>query len=103
MKIEERCQRIVSGEGQWGAFHQHRCEKKFTVVRDGKRYCKIHDPEYIKAKQTVSTKKFDEKLTRARDIRHREDLLTRIFLGIETNDIEKNIAAFTALVRGYKP
>ncbi|KKN71835.1 hypothetical protein LCGC14_0416890 [marine sediment metagenome] len=27
------------------------CSKKAVVKRDGKWYCKIHDPEYIKAKE----------------------------------------------------
>ena len=27
------------------------CQKKAVVERDGKWFCTIHDPEYIKAKQ----------------------------------------------------
>jgi hypothetical protein len=47
---EERCQILVLGTGPWGVFHRHQCENRAVVVSDGKRYCKIHDPEYIKAK-----------------------------------------------------
>ena len=69
MKIlsrEERCQEMVNGTGPWGTFHQHQCEKRFTVIRDSKRYCKVHDPEYIKAKSDVATRKWEEENTRRR-------------------------------------
>ena len=29
-------------------WHQHQCSRKAVVERDGKAYCKIHDPEYKK-------------------------------------------------------
>jgi len=47
---EKQCQVSVCPPGQWGAFQPHQCTKKAVVTRDGKRYCKIHDPEYIKKK-----------------------------------------------------
>lgn len=59
---EERCQEKVAPEGQWGSFQQYQCNKKAVVTRDGKRYCKIHDPEYIKekdAKREAAKKKFN--------------------------------------------
>ncbi len=34
------------------------CQRKATVERDGKWYCKIHDPEYIKAKHTKRETKY---------------------------------------------
>jgi len=43
-----RCEAMVCPPGQWGSFQQHRCTKKAVVILDGKSYCKIHDPEYIK-------------------------------------------------------
>lgn len=52
MVENELCQVRVSGEGQWGSFQQYQCSKKAVVTRDGKRYCKIHDPEYIKEQDT---------------------------------------------------
>lgn len=45
-----QCSVRVSPNTRWGAFQQYRCSKKAVVVRDGKPYCKIHDPEYIKQK-----------------------------------------------------
>ena len=59
---KERCQKMVSGEGQWGAFHQHQCEKRSVIVRDGKRYCAIHDPEYIAKKDKERSEKWDERM-----------------------------------------
>ena len=47
----ERCSARVYPTDRWGAFHPYQCNKKSVVVRDGKLYCKVHDPEYIKAKQ----------------------------------------------------
>lgn len=43
----------------WG--HTHQCEKGAVVERDGKWYCKIHDPEYIKEKAAKSKAKWDAK------------------------------------------
>ncbi len=35
------------------------CHRKPTVARDGKLYCKIHDPEYKKAKDKANREKWD--------------------------------------------
>ena len=52
----ERCQRtIFEGRGV-----NYQCTKKPTIERDGKLYCKIHDPEYIKAKQAEWQATFDK-------------------------------------------
>ena len=42
-----RCATRVAPNTQWGAFQQYQCNKKAVVIREGKAYCKIHDPEYI--------------------------------------------------------
>ncbi len=46
----EQCSVRVAPNTQWGAFQLYRCTKKAVVTRDGKPYCKIHDPEYRKQK-----------------------------------------------------
>lgn len=43
-----------------GRGFNHQCSKKPVVTRDGKLYCKIHDPEYIKKKCEKWQAKFDE-------------------------------------------
>ena len=62
----ERCQEMVSPPGMWGAFQQHQCEKRAVAVLDGKRYCKIHHPEYIKKKQEAQTEKYNKELAMRR-------------------------------------
>ena len=47
---KKQCSVMVAPNNQWGAFHQHKCGNPATTERDGKLYCKIHDPEYIKTK-----------------------------------------------------
>ena len=39
----------------------HQCERKPVVTRDGRPYCKIHDPEYIKIKNAKWQAKWDKK------------------------------------------
>lgn len=53
-----RCQSRVVSEG---GFHTHQCQNKPVITRDSKPYCKIHDPEYIKAKDAKRRAKWDEK------------------------------------------
>ncbi len=66
MTDEDQCSTMVSGSGSWGSFHQHHCHKQATIQRDGKWYCKIHDPEYIKEKNKVSTAKHNEQWRKRR-------------------------------------
>lgn len=47
-----QCSVKVSPNTQWGTFQQSQCTKKVVVERNGKSYCKIHDPEYIKEKDS---------------------------------------------------
>lgn len=44
----ERCSETVPTQGL--LMHYHCCQKPVTVIRNGKPYCKIHDPEYVKGK-----------------------------------------------------
>ena len=52
----EECQtRIVGDRGfAW------QCQKKPVVTRDGKLYCKIHDPEYVAEKHRKWQEKYDK-------------------------------------------
>lgn len=43
---ETRCKKQVSGEGQWGGFHRHQCQRK--VWNDG--YCKQHHSDTVEAR-----------------------------------------------------
>jgi len=51
----EQCQQHVFGERGF----RWQCQKRAIVDRDGKHYCKIHDPEYIKAKRKAWNEKWE--------------------------------------------
>ncbi len=59
MSEKQKCSERVSGEGRYGSFHQHLCRNKPIVERDGKWYCKIHDPERVKERQAKATIKWN--------------------------------------------
>ena len=46
-KCRTRCSATIFGDRGFN----YPCQKKPVVTRDGKPYCRIHAPEYIKAKQ----------------------------------------------------
>jgi hypothetical protein len=46
--MDNRCSATVSDSQGW---HRYQCNNEAKVERDGKSYCRIHDPEYIKAKR----------------------------------------------------
>ncbi len=41
------------------AWHKGGCSNPATIERDGKPYCAIHDPEYIKAKETKRQARYE--------------------------------------------
>ena len=55
-----QCSVKVAPNTQWGAFQLHLCNKKAVVEREGKLYCRIHDPEYIKQRDAERTAKLDK-------------------------------------------
>lgn len=59
--MSERCSERVSGDGPWGSFHMHQCYHPGKVQVDGKWYCAVHDPAYIKKKRDAEQHKYDEK------------------------------------------
>ena len=55
--MNSKCSEKVSDRNsRWP--HSYPCEKRSKVERDGKAYCTIHDPEYIKAKDAVRNAKW---------------------------------------------
>ncbi|MDP2729631.1 MAG: hypothetical protein Q8O55_04035 [Dehalococcoidales bacterium] len=53
---KQKCEHKIWGK--WGSPYQ--CRKNAVVQRDGKWHCKIHDPEYIRAKQEERQVNFDK-------------------------------------------
>ena len=85
---EKRCVQLVYPNDRWGSFHGYQCSKIGVIQRDGKWYCKTHDPEYRKQKADVSMAKYKEELHNADMIRKRTQLFDQIFSGISTEQIE---------------
>lgn len=59
----------------WG--HTYPCQKKATTERDGKSYCKIHDPKYIAEKNAERTAKYEAEMAEARTRRELEHAAVR--------------------------
>ena len=61
---KQQCSVQVSPNDPWGVFHQHHCTRAAIVEQDGKWYCKVHDPEYIKVKDAKRNNEWQEKFNR---------------------------------------
>lgn len=59
MTTKGKCSQMVYDSSGYGAFHPHPCKRNAIVEIDGKLYCKIHDPEYIKRKDEIAYKKYE--------------------------------------------
>lgn len=55
MKEADKCSEKVWDSTSW---HSYPCSKKPIVEREGKMWCKIHDPEYKKAKEKTQDEKY---------------------------------------------
>ena len=65
MTDKVRCKAKVSGEGRWGSFHQHQCERS---AQDGKEFCKTHDPKLRQEKYDEQDKKWRVELEKRREL-----------------------------------
>ncbi len=57
-----RCCEQVATNGLWNRYHQ--CTRLGSVTRDGKVYCKTHDPVAIKERHNARDKKWQERSRR---------------------------------------
>ena len=91
---KQRCSVTILGERvlSW------QCLKMAIVIRNGKAYCKIHDPEYIKAKDKERNAKWDKERAERYAKWDREELIEGIFEGIDTETIRVNIDKYKAIV-----
>jgi hypothetical protein len=55
--MDERC----SAKIPFDTWHDAQCSKPAVVERNGKWYCKIHDPEYIKTKEAKREAEYKSK------------------------------------------
>ena len=53
-------EKVKCSEKVWrDSWHTGQCSRPATVTRDGKPYCTIHDPEYIKQKEAKHKAKYE--------------------------------------------
>jgi len=54
----EQCSKQIPNDSRY--LHYRSCSKRAVVERGGKLYCRIHDPEYIQAKQEKANIKWQK-------------------------------------------
>lgn len=54
----KRCSRNNIPDPGSRGFHFHRCRKRGVVERDGKLYCKVHDPVAVAEKHAAEARKW---------------------------------------------
>ena len=79
---------IYEGRG-WN----HQCSKKPIVERDGKLYCKIHDPKYVTEKRRKWQEEYDKEWIKKQARWHRAEVIASIFEDISTATIERSISS----------
>src|SRR3990167_595936 len=57
MDLNEQCCQRVNDRGVWHRAHQ--CPYKGVIERDGKRYCRIHDPVKVLERRTAREEKWE--------------------------------------------
>jgi predicted RNA-binding Zn-ribbon protein involved in translation (DUF1610 family) len=53
---EKECCEMVNDSSGWHKFH---CARPVKVIRDGKPYCAIHDPEAVQKRREKSDAKYE--------------------------------------------
>ena len=96
MKEKERCSAQVYHPQGWGRFYG--CERKAVIERDGKPYCKIHDPEYVAKKGAEKQAQWDKERDERLAVYERRILLAGIFEGIDSTTIKRNFEAYKSAV-----
>ena len=84
--MEEQCSREVADSV---SLHYYPCRRKAKVERDGKPYCTIHDPEYIKAKREKWNVEWEEKAKCWERSRARSDALDAATKGLTTEELQR--------------
>lgn len=81
LRERARCTETVT---HGGGFNRTRCSRAAAVTRDGKGYCKQHDPDVVKAKRAASDARFQAERDRAEAMDARAKELARR-LGVHTS------------------
>ncbi len=91
-----RCSARVWDSGSWPSTHQ--CKYKAIVVRDGKGYCKQHDPVEVAKREAERVAKWDAEREANAKMYHREAVIRILTEGVETEWIEAHPHALRELI-----
>ncbi len=94
--MSEGCSAKVWEDSRWPSSHQ--CSRKAVVEREGKRYCKVHDPEYIAAKRKEHTERWERDWVKQRETGTRNALIAEAFEGIGLISLQQNADRFRAAI-----
>lgn len=83
-----RCSKNIFSGARWD-FGGHQCPNKAVIESDGKPYCKIHDPEYEKAKKKAQEKKWDIQMKIDDEKWRRKSAIEKACEGVPTEVLEK--------------
>ena len=84
-----QCSKQVYPNDRFGSFHGHQCTiTKNIVMRDGKPYCKIHDPVKEAAKQKERQGKWDEENKKEKENYRRQRAMVQACQGVSTEILE---------------
>lgn len=89
VKDKIQCSKKVYPNDRWGSFHGHQCRLKAVVQRDGKSYCRIHDPVKEESKRQERQKKWDEEWEKRREERRRQLVMIKACEDVPTEVLEK--------------
>lgn len=84
-----RCVEIVHNGGRTVSFHP--CERHGAVVRDGKWYCKQHDPVAVRQRRDVADAKFRAEYAASERASRRQQLLLKLADGITLEQLEAGV------------
>ena len=80
----QMCQETIFSD-----YYNHQCLRKPTVTRDDKPYCKVHDPEYIKAKKEAWGAKFNKKWAEKKKRWQLEEARDKVTEGLTLQELEQ--------------
>ena len=81
-----RCQATVYDSR---GFYGHQCQKKPVVTRDGKLYCRIHDPEYIAGKRQKEEVKYDKEWAEKKKLWALDEAREKALMGLTLEELRQ--------------
>ena len=91
--IKNRCVEFVSGEGRFGAFHSHQCNRQGKVQRKGKWYCGQHDPVEKERKSTERSAKWEADWARKQAVWDRRALESEYCANLSDEELKRRVEA----------